>query len=37
MAKKQTAPDAIIKQFSKSQFKTGDAVFFTWLGAKKYG
>ena len=37
MAKKQTAPDAIIKQFSKSQFKPGDAVFFTWLGAKKYG
>jgi len=37
MAKKQTAPDAIIKQFSKSQFKSGDAVFFTWLGAKKYG
>jgi len=37
MAKKQTAPDAIIKQFSKLQFKTGDVVFFTWLGAKKYG
>jgi len=37
MAKKQTAPDAIIKQFSKLQFKTGDVVLFTWLGAKKYG
>jgi hypothetical protein len=37
MAKKQQAPDAIIKQFSKPQFKTADAVFFTWLGAKKYG
>ena len=37
MAKKQSAPDAIIKQFAKSQFKTGDAVYFTWLGAKKYG
>lgn len=37
MAKKQQAPDAIIKQFSKSQFKSADAVFFTWLGAKKYG
>jgi hypothetical protein len=37
MAKKQQAPDAIIKQFEKSQFKTGDVVFFTWLGAKKYG
>lgn len=37
MAKKQQAPDSIIKQFEKSQFKPADAVFFTWLGAKKYG
>jgi len=37
MAKKQQAPDAIIKQFEKPQFKINDAVFFTWLGAKKYG
>lgn len=37
MAKKQQAPDAIIKQFEKSQFNIDDAVFFTWLGAKKYG
>lgn len=37
MAKKQQAPDAIIKQFEKSQFNINDAVFFTWLGAKKYG
>jgi len=37
MAKKQQAPDAIIKQFSRPQFKSADAVFFTWLGAKKYG
>ena len=37
MAKKQLVPDTIIKQFGKSQFATGDAVFFTWLGAKKYG
>lgn len=37
MAKKQQSPDAIIKQFEKPQFKIGDAVFFTWLGAKKYG
>ena len=37
MAKKQQAPDAIIKQFEKPQFKIDDAVFFTWLGAKKYG
>jgi len=37
MAKKQLTPDTIIKQFGKLQFKTGDAVFFTWLGAKKYG
>ena len=37
MAKKQSVPDAIIKQFDKPQFKIDDAVFFTWLGAKKYG
>lgn len=37
MAKKQQAPDAIIKQFEKPQFKIDDPVFFTWLGAKKYG
>ena len=37
MAKKQHVPDAIIKQFEKPQFKIDDAVFFTWLGAKKYG
>ena len=37
MAKKQQAPDAIIKQFEKPQFKINDVVFFTWLGAKKYG
>ena len=37
MAKKQSAPEAIIKQFGKTQFKPGDAVYFTWLGAKKYG
>jgi hypothetical protein len=37
MAKKQQAPDAIIKQFEKPQFNVDDAVFFTWLGAKKYG
>lgn len=37
MAKKQLIPDNIIKQFEKSQFKVDEAVFFTWLGAKKYG
>ena len=37
MAKKQSIPDTIIKQFDKPQFKTNDAVFFTWLGTKKYG
>lgn len=37
MAKKQQVPDNIIKQFEKPQFKINDAVFFTWLGAKKYG
>lgn len=37
MSKKQHAPNNIIKQFEKPQFKISDAVFFTWLGAKKYG
>lgn len=37
MAKKQQVPDSIIKQFEKPQFKINDVVFFTWLGAKKYG
>jgi len=37
MAKKQLVPDNIQKQFNKPQFKPGDVVFFTWLGAKKYG
>jgi len=37
MAKKQQVPDTIIKQFEKPQFKINDAVYFTWLGAKKYG
>lgn len=37
MAKKQLAPENIQKQFNKPQFKPGDVVFFTWLGAKKYG
>ena len=37
MAKKQSIPDTIIKQFNKPQFKPDDAVFFTWLGTKKYG
>jgi len=37
MAKKQQTPDDIIKQFEKPQFSIADAVFFTWLGSKKYG
>jgi hypothetical protein len=37
MAKKQQAPDNIEKQFNKALFKTGEPVYFTWLGAKKYG
>jgi len=37
MAKKQQTPDDIIKQFDKPQFAIADAVFFTWLGSKKYG
>ena len=34
---KQKVSDAIQKQFNKIQHKQGDAVFFTWLGSKKYG
>jgi hypothetical protein len=34
---KQKAPDTIQKQFNKIQHKPGEAVFFTWLGCKKYG
>jgi hypothetical protein len=34
---KQKYPDTIQKQFNKIQHKPGDAVFFTWLGIKKYG
>jgi hypothetical protein len=34
---KQKAPDTIQKQFNKIQYKPGEAVFFTWLGCKKYG
>ena len=37
MAKKQSVPDNIQKQFEKPQFREGDAVFFIWLGSKKYG
>jgi hypothetical protein len=37
MAKKQLVPDTIQKQFNKIQYKLDDAVFFTWLGMKKYG
>jgi len=37
MAKKQSIPENIQKQFEKPQFREGDAVFFIWLGSKKYG
>lgn len=37
MIKKQNLPESIQKQFIKNQFKPGDAVFFIWLGSKKYG
>jgi hypothetical protein len=37
MAKKPQAPENIEKQFNKALFKTGEPVYFTWLGAKKYG
>ena len=34
---KQKYPDTIQKQFNKIQYKPGEAVFFTWLGCRKYG
>jgi hypothetical protein len=34
---KQKTPDSIQKQFNKIQHKPGEAVYFTWLGMKKYG
>jgi hypothetical protein len=37
MAKKSLIPENIQKQFEKPQFREGDAVFFIWLGSKKYG
>jgi len=37
MAKNKNLPDNIEKQFNKALFKQGEPVFFTWLGAKKYG
>ncbi len=37
MAKKSLIPENIQKQFEKPQFQEGDAVFFVWLGSKKYG
>ena len=37
MAKNKHLPDSIEKQFNKALFKQGEPVFFTWLGAKKYG
>ena len=37
MAKKQRVSDNIQAKFDKPLFKLGDAVFFSWLGQKKYG
>ena len=37
MAKRQSVPETIQKQFDNPQFKVGDPVFFVWLGSKKYG
>jgi hypothetical protein len=37
MAKKQNISDSTRIKFNKPQFKIGDAVYFTWLGQKKYG
>jgi hypothetical protein len=34
---KQRITDDQQKRFSKQQFKIGEAVFFSWLGQKKYG
>jgi hypothetical protein len=34
---KQKTPDQVQKQFNKIQHKPGEAVYFTWLGMKKYG
>ena len=37
MAKKQQVPKNIESKFNKPQYRIGDAVFFLWLGQKKYG
>jgi hypothetical protein len=37
MAKKQQVPANIQNKFNKAQFSIGDAVYFIWLGQKKYG
>jgi hypothetical protein len=34
---KQRVSDEQAKRFNKQQFKIGEAVFFAWLGQKKYG
>jgi len=37
MKQNKKTPKNIIKQFNRPQFKVGDWVYFTWLGAKQYG
>lgn len=37
MKQNKKTPKNIIKQFNRPQFKIGDWVYFTWLGAKQYG
>lgn len=34
---KEKIPENIQRKFDKPQFRQGDAVFFSWLGQKKYG
>ena len=37
MKQNKKTPKNIVKQFNRPQFKVGDWVYFTWLGAKQYG
>ena len=34
---KEKIPERLQRKFDKPQFRIGDAVFFSWLGQKKYG
>jgi len=37
MKQNKKTPKNIVKQFNRPQFKVGDWVYFTWIGAKQYG